>query len=190
MKTEHPTTDELLHNLTGEQALEIVRRLAEKKGAVAQAVAATAREMLAAVEIEEIADDVFVSLDCVDVEACWDMAGASRYGYTSPDEAALQLIEEGLQPFFDQVDRYHDLGMADQERDYCMAVLLGAYRYEEESESEFKDWCEDMPLECAGHLLDTWRRRTTHQKSRAAMNRFIRQHCPKWAKYLTRKSSD
>ncbi len=180
---------DLLHNLTGEQALEIVRRLAEKKGAVAQAVAATAREVVAAVVIEEIADEAFAALDCMDVEACWDMAGASRYGYTSPDEAAAELVDEALQPFFDQVDRYHELGMADQERDYCMAVVLGAYRYEEESESEFKDWCEDMPIECAAGLLDAWRKRTTDRKYRAAMDRFIRQRCPKWAKYLIRKAS-
>ena len=43
--------DNLLGKLTGEQALEIVRRLAGKKGAVAEAVSVTAKEVLAAVDI-------------------------------------------------------------------------------------------------------------------------------------------
>ena len=63
----------------------------------------------------------------------------------SPDEAALDIIEEELQPFFDQVERYHELGMAEQEATYSMAVILGIYRFEHESKSEFKKLAEDLP---------------------------------------------
>ena len=179
--------DKLLSRLTGEQALEVVRRLAGTPGAVAEAVLAEAKKVLAAVDIDEIADEVFWLLDSIDVQDCWDRSGASRGGYTSPDEAATELIEEELQPFFDQADRYHDLQMAEQERDYCMGVVLGTYRYEQESKSEFKDWCEDMPLECAGCLLDTWRERVLDASFPAVMDEFVGQRCPRWAEYLIRK---
>ncbi len=180
MKTKSPTTDDLLRALTDEQAREIVRRLAAEKGVIAEKVAATVREVVAAVEIEAVADEVFCALDLIDVQDCWDRAGESRDGYTSPDEAAMELVEEELQPFFEQVDRYHNLHMANQQRDYCMAVMLGLYRYAQESESEFKDWCDDMPLERARYLLDRWRKRIAAPASRAAMDRFIRQCCPAW----------
>ena len=179
--------DDLLHKLTGEQALEVVRRLADNKGAIAEAVAAMAKDVLAVVDIDEISEDVFFVLDCIDVQDCWDRSGASRYGYTSADEAATELVEEELQPFFDQADRYHDLGMGEQERDYCMGVVLGTYRYVQESDSEFKDWCEDIPDNCAGDLLDRWRKRTADPLSHVAMDEFIRERCPTWAKYLTRE---
>jgi len=35
-----------------------------------------------------------------------------------------------------------------------MGVILGIYRYEHESKSEFREWCVDVPIECAGYLLD------------------------------------
>lgn len=175
----------LLSKLTGEQAFDVLQRLAAGKGAVAEAVLAEARRVLAAVDVDEIANEVFAQLDGIDVQDCWDRAGRHRGGYTAPEEAAEQLIEDVFQPFVDQVERYHSMGMAKQEQDYCMGVILGTYRYEKESKSEFKDWCVDMPAECAGCLLDEWRKRNRAASAITAMDAFIRQRCPDWAKYMT-----
>jgi len=179
----------LLQKLTGEQALEVLRRLADSKGAIAEAVNATARGVLAGVDIEEVGEDVFLALDFIDVQDCWDRAGASRDGYKDSVEAATEIIEDELQPFYDQVDRYHELGMGEQERNYCMGILLGAYRYVQESDSEFKEWCEDIPISCTGGMLDGWRKRVTDSSSHAAMDAFIEKRCPAWARYLIRKGN-
>ncbi|MBM4163296.1 MAG: hypothetical protein FJ222_02485 [Lentisphaerae bacterium] len=129
----------LLSKLTGEQALDVLQRLAARQGDVADAILVEAKRVLAAVDVEEIADEVFNQLDGIAVEDCWDRAGRHRDGYTTPEDAAVQLIEEELQPFVAQIERYHSMGMAKQERDYCMGVILGSYRYEKESKSEFKE---------------------------------------------------
>jgi len=179
-------TNDLLSKLTGEQALEVLRRLATEKGAIPDAVIAEAKHVLAAVDAEEVAEEVFFHLDAIDVQDCWDRAGGHRDGYTSPEDAAVELVEEELQPFLDQVERYHALGMARQERDYCMGVILGTYRYEKESKSEFKDWCVDIPLDSAGGLLDEWRGRNREASATTAMDEFIRQRCPDWAKQMIR----
>lgn len=176
----------LVSELTGEQALDVLQRLAAGKGAVADAILAEAERVLAAVDVDEIADEVFDQLDRIAVEDCWDKAGGHRDGYTSLDDAAQQLIEEALQPFVDQVARYHSMGMTKQEQDYCMGIILGTYRYDKESKSEFKDWCEDVPAECAGCLLDEWRERNRATSATAVMDAFIRQHCPDWAKCMNR----
>jgi len=89
--------------------------------------------------LDGTADEVSVVLDSIDVQDCWDRSGSSRDDYTSPDEAAAEIIEEELQPFFDQVERYHELGMPEQEGAYCMGVIFGIYRYEQESKSEFRE---------------------------------------------------
>lgn len=77
--------------------------------------------------------------------------------------------------------------MAEEERLYCMGVVFGAYRYVQESKSEFKSWCEDVPLECASGLLGTWRERVSDTLSLAAMDDFIQQRCPNWTQYLIPK---
>ncbi len=62
-------------------------------------------------------------------------------------------------------------------------VLFRIYRYERESESEFKAWSVDSPSEFARLLLAEW------QKRKAAGNinvvhKFIRESCPEWSEWL------
>ena len=179
--------DDVIKKLTAEQALEVVKRLSEKGGEIGKAVLAEAKNLLMAVDLDETADAVFSVLESIDVQDCWARSGKSRYGYTEPSEAAVEIVEEELQAFYDQAKRYRELGMAEQETIYCMGVILGIYRYEHESKSAFREWCEDVPIECAGYLLDTWRKRNRHKAPTHAMDDFIRSRCPKWAKYLIPK---
>ena len=175
-----------IKNLTPEQALRIVMRLNGKGGAIGEAVLAEARAVLVEINLDAIADDVFFALDSVDVEECWDRAGGSRDGYTAPDQAAADLMDEELQPFFDQARRYHAMGMPAEEATYRRGVILGIYRYEHEAESEFRELAVDIPIDCAGPLLDEWRERGQDSVSTAAMDAFIRKRCPKWAGQLIR----
>ncbi len=177
---------DLIKELTPEQALEVVMRLSDKGGAIRDAVLAEAGNVLSEIDLDEIADEVFLVLDSIDVQDCWDRAGSSHEGYTSPDEAAAELIDEQLQPFFDRAGRCHVLGMTEEEATYCRGVILGIYRYEHESKSEFRQWAVDNPVECAGALLTNWRERGQDSISVAAMDEFIGHRCPNWARRFFR----
>jgi len=178
--------DDVIKKLTPEQARAVVMRLTAKPSAIRDAVLVEARHVLSEIDLDKIAEEVFFVLDSIDVQDCWDLAGRSRDGYTSPEEAAVELIEEELQRFFDQTKRYHELGMFEEETTYCMAVILGIYRYEYESKSEFREWSTDIPIECAGAMLTAWRERGQDSASAAAMAELIRERCPNWSQYLLR----
>ncbi len=178
--------DEAIKKLTAQQALEVVTRLSERGGKIRDAVLAEARNVLSGIDLHQTADEVFFVLDSIDVQDCWDRAGSHRDGYTSPDEAAVQLIEEQLQPFLDQAERYHELGMTEEEATCCMGVILGIYSYHHESKSEFREWSVDTPIDCAVAMLREWRERAQNPASIAAMNEFIRKRCPNWVRYLLR----
>jgi hypothetical protein len=167
--------------ITSEQALLIVERLCRKGGDIRDAIIAEAMSLLSEFSLDGTADEVFDALDLIDIQDCRDLAGSSRDGYTSPEDAAVDVIEEELKPFFDQVERYHDLGMTDQEATYCKGVLLGIYRFAMESKAEIKDLAVDLPAEYAGTLLDEWRKRNPDKAGVAAMETFVRERCPKWA---------
>jgi hypothetical protein len=175
---------DVIGKLTSEQALEIVERLCRKTGNVRDAIVAEAMNLLTEFSLDEVAEEVFDALDLNDVQDCFDQAGSSRDGSASPDEAALDIIEEELQPFFDQVERYHELAMGEQEATYCMAVILGIYRFAHESKSEFKQLADDAPAEFAHNLLEDWRARKPPQAAIEAMEAFMRERCPKWAGWL------
>lgn len=177
---------ELLSKLTGDQALQVLERLAAGDAGLAKKIEAEAKRHLSSVDIEEVADEVFESLDTIDVQDCWDRAESSRDGYTSSEDAALELIEDELQPFVDQAKRYHELDMLEQERHYCEGVILGLYRYEKESKSEFRNWSEDLPLDSADSLFRKWRERNDDAAMREAMAAFVRERCAEWAKHMIR----
>jgi hypothetical protein len=176
--------DDVISKLTAEQALKIVERLGRKGGKLREAVLTEMMNVLTEIDLDETADEVVTLLESIDVQDCWDRSGSSRGGYTSPDEAAAEIIEEELQPFFDQIGRYHEMGLPDQEAAYCMGVILGIYRYERESETEFRQWSEDIPAAYGGFLLDKWRERNPDGARINAMHEFIRARCPEWAKRL------
>ncbi|MGA8056013.1 MAG: hypothetical protein WCA12_19515 [Burkholderiales bacterium] len=177
---------DVIKKLTPEQALEVLMRLSHHRGAIRDTVLAEARNVLSEIDLDETAAEVFFALDSIDVHDCWDRAGSSGDSYTSPDDAALELIEAQLQPFFDQTKRYHELGLLEEEDTYCRGVILGIYRYEHESKSEFRQWAVDIPIECAGALLAQWRERGRDAVSAAAMDAFIRDRCPHWTRDFLR----
>jgi hypothetical protein len=176
--------DDVLRQLTPEQALHVIRRLYEKDARTRQVVLATARSVLEAVDLNETAEEVFFLLDSISVEHLWDRSGPKRGGYTSPDQAAVDIIEEKLESFFDQVRKYRQLGMFPQEKTYCMGILLGIYRFDQESRSEFRHWAVDVPVECFGYLLNEWRKGCQNADPRNEMDEFVKNSCPKWAEYF------
>jgi hypothetical protein len=173
--------------LTAEQALAIICRLCRTGGVLRDAVVAEAMSVLTEIDVDTIADEVFAALDTIDVQDCWDRSGRSRDGYTSPDEAATEMIEEALQPYVDQLERYRALAMPGQELAFCMGILLGIYRYPRESRSEFREWSLDIPAECAGLLMAQWRERQKSEAGISAMKAFIRARCPEWIQWLKDK---
>ena len=175
---------DVIGKLTAEQALEIIERLWRKGGDIRDAIVAEAMNLLTEFSLDEVAEEVFDALDLVDIQDVWDQSGRLRDGYTSLNEAAVEITEDELQPFLDQVERYHELGMSEQEATYCRAVILGIYRFEHESKSEFKKLAEELPAEYAGNLLEEWRARNPEQSGIDAMYAFIGERCPKWASWL------
>ena len=180
---------DVIGKLTSAQALKIVERLSRKDGTIRDAVVAEAMNVLADFSLDETAGEVFDILDSIDVQDCRDRSGDSPHGHTSPHDAAIDLVEEALQPYFDQAERYHELAMPDQEAAYCQAVMLGIYLYAHESDSEFRKWSADIPAACAGYALERWRERNPDQAPTSTMRAFVRARCPKWANRLKGKPS-
>jgi hypothetical protein len=178
---------DIISKLTPQQALQLVQRLARQGGSIREAVIATATDMLAEVDVDGIAGEVFDALDSVDVQDLWDRSGGSRY--SPPDETAAEMIEEELASVCDQIERYHDLGLREQEMACCQAVISGMYRFDRESDAEFQQWCEDITADCARSLLNDWRARSGDDADIDGMNAFIREHCPEWAGRLRLEAS-
>ena len=167
--------------LSCEQALEVLHRLVAKGGDIADAVAAEAVELLSEVNREEVANEVYLMLDSIDVQDCWDRAGKHRHGYVHEDDVAYELIEEVLRPFDDQIAQYRQSEMDIQEMRYTQGMVVGLYRYHKESGSEFKDWCVDLPESFAEDIMQSWcKRNINNPKVLEAMAAYLEDCCSDW----------
>lgn len=90
------------------------------------------------IDLDEVCGEVFFDLDMLDVHDLWDRSGESRYGYTSPDDAAVEMVEAELEPYSKKIERYFELKKLEEAKLYCMGVLKGIYRFSQESTSDFK----------------------------------------------------
>jgi hypothetical protein len=174
---------DILDKIQPTEALVILRKLAESDTGIRKRITEIAEDLIKDVDIDEICNDVFSTLDFIDVHELWDRSGAFSDGYTSPEDMAYEMIEEVLSPFEKEVYRLFDLGMVQEAKLSCMGVLKGLYKYEHESKSEFKAWVADVPEECYDHLLREWRKLNKSKKEGKGMDTFLERECSNWARY-------
>jgi hypothetical protein len=148
---------EIIDHLSPTDALSILRALADSDEELAARIVGIATAHLSEVDPEEVAAVLYDELGALEVEEVWDRAGRTRYGYIEPGEAADQMIEEVLEPFLEELDKYQKISMSTEANRLCMGLLLGLYRFKRESTSEFKDWAPDAPIIFAKAVVDAWK---------------------------------
>jgi len=68
------------------------------------------------------------------------------------------MFEEALEPFLDEMQKYQNLSMFAEAKDYCISILKGICKFENDSTSEYKDWTVDAPQDFFEHVLDDWKK--------------------------------
>jgi len=173
--------EELIEKISPGEALMILKLLSKEDKRIKKKIEEIAEEIIRDVDIEEICDDVLFNLNTIDIEDLWDRSGSTQYGYVSPEDMAFEMIEEELDPFNQKIFRLCELNMQKEAKLYCMGVLKGIYKYDQESNSEFKISASDVPVECFSYLLDEWKKRNTNNLDVKEMNSFLKKECGKWA---------
>ncbi|MEW6047774.1 MAG: hypothetical protein AB1609_15045 [Bacillota bacterium] len=153
-----------------------------------------AQVLLSDVSFEAVADEVESALRFPDLDDLNARAGPSRWGYTPPDEAAWELLEEALQPFIDEMTRYVELAMEKQALEICQGILLGLYRLRDAEDHEVLQWAADFPFEVASRVVKTWSEaKRPKDSAEGASHRhptlprdFVSEHLPEWQDLITK----
>ena len=175
-----------LDSITGADALAILKVLAARDKSLAQEIDAVAIELFSHVEIDEMAANVQMELETLQVEDVWDRAGAKRDGYVDPGEAASEMFDEALRPFRDEVDKYKRLSMQQEAEFAYQGILKGIYDFHKESSTEYEQWAVDVASEYFGVVLDDWKKLFTGRPPFPRMTAFLHTHCPDWAEWATK----
>jgi len=105
---------DILANITSDQAVHILTVLWEKRSDVREIIVNEAEKLLGPVDPDAIAEDLFFALESIDVHELWDRSGSHSDGYTSPEDMAMEMVEEELDQFSNQIMRYHNLGLHEE----------------------------------------------------------------------------
>ncbi len=172
--------DDIIDNITSNEALEIVRLLARTDKELKNKIIELAEKLIKTVDVDEICEAVFDDLDWIDVHELWDRAGPNRDGYISPEEMSLEMFEQAIAPYVQEMNRLLDLKMHQEAKLYCMGILKGIYQYEQDSGSEFKNWATDIPEETFGSILREWCK-NSNNKDKKEIKNYILKECPDWS---------
>lgn len=165
----------ILDTINAYDALVILKALASEDKSIAKRIEQIALEYLRDVDIESVASQIYFALDSIEVEDLWDQSGSTSYGYVEPVDRAWEMFEESLEPFTRELNRYLDLSLHNEARDYCMGILKGIRQFDEESTSQFKDWAEDAPGGIFDRVLDDWKKACKTPEHLQEMEEFIQQ---------------
>jgi len=95
-----------------------------KDSNLSERIIAMSKASLSCVDSEEIADQVFNSLNSIMVEDLWDNSGNSRWGYHDPTEVAFEMLGDELRQYIATMNKYRVLGMImiEFEEKSCMTI--------------------------------------------------------------------
>ncbi|MDR2713870.1 MAG: hypothetical protein LBB91_12245 [Clostridiales bacterium] len=143
-------------------AIRILLQLCQEK-AIAEQIIDMAKVTLSEVSAQEIAEEVFESLNSILVEDLWDNSGKTRYGYEDPADVAFEMIETEADEYVQEMLKYRQLGMKREEKAYCQGILEGILKYGNEGTNDFHDWAPDDPYTIADNIFQEWKTHNTEE---------------------------
>ncbi|HKM07753.1 MAG TPA: hypothetical protein VJ869_12285 [Sphaerochaeta sp.] len=170
--------------LSGGQALQVLRMLANRSAEFAKEIAEISASIFCDVSVEDVASSVYDALNALSVEDCWDASGRQRGGgYRDEFDVADEMIREAFSPFTHQIDSFHDTDEHVSELAYIQGMLLGLYQYKMDSTNDFSEqYAEDYPESLENDVLDVWMKRHPDDTSGLDMlYKFLEEHCPDWS---------
>jgi len=173
--------NDIFDKISPDEALEILRQITKTDKNLKKKIVELAESLFRDVNVDEVCEDVFFELDVIDVHELWDRAGSNTDGYISSEEMAVEMFEDALEPFLQEMYRLLDLKMHQEAKLYCMGIAKGIYQYEEDSTSEFKDWAADVPRESYDYIFNEWEKRGIDIKDKKEMRAFLSDACPNWS---------
>ena len=161
--------------LTGDEAQIVLKDLLSSRPDLISDARRAADALLARVSFVNVAADVFGALQALDLD---DLdAGPRPDGYVEPSEAAWNVIERVVTPYFHDLERRGKLRHEAEALEICKGIVLGLYRAEHRG-FELLEYAEDSLSELAGQALEIWRRR---RRDCTFPRHFVEKYTPNWA---------
>ena len=152
-KTKTPKT---IAHLTAGESSRVLASLLKDHPQLHQKAEKLAQGVLEDIAVEEIAEEVKGALELIDdIDNLNNRAGSHSWGYVEPSQAAVDICEEAVEPFMNDMKRRIEFGDVQGAATICEGLVLGLYEVKGE-EGGVIEWAgEDTMCEDAGHAIRT-----------------------------------
>ena len=183
----------MLGRLTDHESATILRALLQRHDSLLPEAEKLAGELVSVASSDDVTDSVLDALTSVDLDDLNDRAGATRWGYVEPTEAAWELLEEAVENFTSELKRRAELGSSDAAVMMCRGIVAGLYKAKDVPSDGALGWAPDFPVEEARHVVSELLRAIPDQTRDAIRSRLldaIAADVPDWAETLNRAASE
>jgi len=113
----------LIDKISPTEALTILKQIAKADKIIEKKITEIAENIIRNVDVEEISKEVLSVLNGIDVEELWSRSGSTPYGYVTPEDMAVEMMEDELDPFNQEVFRLCELSMPKEEKKESTLLL-------------------------------------------------------------------
>lgn len=187
-----PKPASILERLEGDEAHAVLHGLLAAHPDLRPEAEKAARSLLGQVSFESVAEDVEHALRSLDLDDLGSRAGRHREGYTSPTDAAWELLQEAVDPFLSDMKRQMELGLEKEALEICKGVVLGLYQIRDSGGDELLGWAEDFPAEAAADAVRVLARGGQEgvagtRRARPPFDQaFVDKYVPEWSDLIAR----
>jgi len=145
-----------IQSLNAFEASRVLNDLLEADSGLVQKAYECAVKVAADVDPESICDAVYTCLSMLHFDDLNGRAG-TQGGYLSPYEAACELFEETLTHFVGEIVINWERGLPAAAKACCIGIVKGLQMYDEDPDSEFGGWVEDVTGEFINSVVKEWK---------------------------------
>ena len=181
--------DSVLARLRPEEGANVLRSLLERHPKLVSEAEEIATAAVTNVDPDAVAEDIERVVLDLDIEELNARAGRKSWGYVEPTEAAWEILEEAVEPYFEEMKRQIALGFEAAAEATCAGIVLGLYRCLGKSSDQLLGWAEDFPAEAAANAVTTLTResKAKHKRCWRLPDSIVAQ-VPEWAGLIGRAS--
>ena len=170
-----------LEILTPDQAMLILKSLINTDPKLKVEFEKLAKEIIETLNIDEIAEEIYSSLDKIDIDEVWHRAGRQKDGeYQDSYDIIINDIEDILEPFVRKIKSYIQQNILFSANVLCKGVLKGLHDFEKESGSEIlNDLVDGLESVANDNIIGLWDRVNSIEDSET-IDDFISKELPNW----------
>ena len=184
-----PKAGVALEKLRPEEAAAVLNQLLGKHPELKSEAEGLATQMMSAASVEDVAEEVYLEITRIDLQALNGRAGSHSWGYVEPSEAATELLTEAIDDRVEEMKRSLELGLLAPAEALCAGIVQGLYRARDTKSDGALGSAVDFPAEEAGFVVAEFLKGCPSASRRAAhanLMQVLSQRAPEWLEVLGR----